>query len=182
MAGRRRAQRSVRVTVAAALLGASALVVVVALLSGTFVGAAAVLSMLAGGCAARIVYSEVVQTRLDAAHRSAEQARSFRDSTAANHREHLAFTETMLAGVEQRDARIAGLALALRLTERRADDAETRVKREAQRANDSQERLAALLDEVLGTAGYDVDQDRQGDLSELPAIVDLMRWDSRATA
>ena len=79
MAGSRRIQRSVRVTVAGAFMVSAALSVVAAVLSTTSSLQPALFSVLAGGLAVRIVSSEVVQTRRDAAGQRAELARAFRE-------------------------------------------------------------------------------------------------------
>ncbi len=178
----RRVQRSVRVTVAAALLGLAAVIVAVSVATSVLVGAAAVASLVAGAVASRIVYSELVQTRGDAARQRSEQARSFQSSIATSHAEHLAFTETMAARLDERDRLVAGLGDRVRRTERRAVEAEARVKREARRANEAQERLAAVLDEVLGTDGFAVDRERGGPDEVLPTVVDLRTWDARSKA
>ena len=182
MAGSRRTQRSVRVTVAASLVGAAAVVVLVSVVSALLVSVAAVLAVVAGAAAARIVYAEVLQTRRDAARHRAEQALSFRDVLAERHAERMAFATAMTGRLQERDATIGALGEALRIAERRGVEAEARVLREAQRANEAQERLGGLLDEVFGTAAYDVDADRQGDLVELPAIIDRLGWHSQTKA
>lgn len=155
MAGRRKIQRSVRVTVAVTLMGVTVLAVGWAVLLSVVVGPAAVLGLLAGATAVRIMYGEVVQTRREAARRRATQARSFRAALATNHAEHQAYSAMMADRLTDRDRTIAELSDTVRGAGRRADEAEMRVRRESRRANEAQERLAALLDEVFGTADAD---------------------------
>lgn len=196
MSGSRRVQRSVRVTIAAGLLGAAAVFVAVTVVTSTLVRVAAVGSVLLGVVAARIIFSEVVQTRREASRDRAKQARDFRETITRSHADHLAYSATMTGRLSQRDQRIGELDATVRLAELRADDAEGRVRREARRANEAQERLAAVLDEVLGTTEYDVDADRAAaarpatspgpaavaEVADLPTIVDLLGWDEKAKA
>jgi protein phosphatase 1 regulatory subunit 37 len=176
MAVSHRTRRSVRVTVAGALVGLAALTVVAAVVSSTLVDAAALISVLAGGLAVRIVSSEVVQTRRKAAVERADLARAFQDVATQSHREHLELTAVMADRLSDKDAVVEDLAEMLRVAERRAGDAEIRLRREAQ------DRLAALLDEVLGTAGSYVDTDREGALVDPPNVVNLFRRDDRLHA
>src|SRR6478672_8641505 len=74
----RRRQRSVRLTLAVALL-------VLAALLGVVLGAAAT----------RITHSELMETRREAARDRAEQAQAYRDLTVARTAEHAAYAETM---------------------------------------------------------------------------------------
>jgi protein phosphatase 1 regulatory subunit 37 len=182
MAVSHRTRRSVRVTVAGALVGLAALTVVAAVVSSTLVDAAALISVLAGGLAVRIVSSEVVQTRRKAAVERADLARAFQDVATQSHREHLELTAVMVDRLSDKDAVVEDLAEMLRVAERRAGDAEIRLRREARRAEEAQDRLAALLDEVLGTAGSYVDTDREGALVDPPNVVNLFRRDDRLHA
>jgi len=165
----------VRVSVAVALLAVVAVGVAVAVVTATLVAAAAVLSVAAGAVAARIVYSEVLQTRRDSARACAEQARSFAEAMAASHDERMAFTDLMSARVLERDLTVSRLSSALRIAERRADDAEShteeasgRARQEARRAEQTRQQLGSLLDEVFGTAIVDEDFD-SGLATELSA-------------
>jgi len=186
MAGSRRIQRSVRVTVAGALMGGTAVAVGAAVVSSVMVGLAAVLAVVAGTAASRILYGEVVQTRWEAARQRAGEARSFQAAMDKNHTDHRAYSAMMAGRLSDRDRTIGELGGTLRLLERRADDAEARVRREARRADEAQDRLAAVLDEVLGTADADIEAanagaDPEDERTDLPTIVDLLGWDAKAT-
>jgi hypothetical protein len=176
MAGKRKMQRSVRVSVAAALMVAAAAGVIVALVTGTGVAAAAVGSVVCGLAAVRIVCTEVTQTRRDAARAAAVQSRDFAKTAAASNEEHREYTELMAERLSERDQAIVELNGALRLSEIRVERAVQRVKHEARRANEAQERLASLLDDLLVVNRADDDRV----LAELPAIADLLAWEDRA--
>ena len=74
----RRRQRSVRVTVATLLIGIAAVAVGLALptQSPTWLSASSVIALVFGALAARIVYSELAQSRRDAAADRAAQAQA----------------------------------------------------------------------------------------------------------
>jgi hypothetical protein len=144
----RRVQRSVRFAVASCLLAGAALVVVPTVITGSGTSAAAVAALLAGVAACRIVYTEVVQTRAQAAQDRARQARAFAATVTRNLSEHAEFTRAIADRLQERDRTIRELHGTLRLSERRAVDAESRVRRESRRANEAQQRLSVLLDEV----------------------------------
>jgi hypothetical protein len=182
MAGSRRIQRSVRVTVSAALMTGAFVVVGVAVVMSALLGPAALLGVALGAAATRIMYAEVVQTRWDCARQRAEHARSFQAAMDRNHADHQAYTATVARRIGERDRAIGELSGTVRRLERRVDEAESRVRREARRANDAQERLAAVLDEVLGTADADADADADALAkvlavrSDPPTVDDLVAW------
>lgn len=186
MTGSRRIQRSVRVTVATTLMVVAVVLVGAAVVTSVLVAPAALLGMVAGVGATRIMYSEVTQTRWLASCQRAEHARSFQAVMDRSHADHLTYTTMMARRLGDRDRTIGELGGTLRLLERRVDEAEARVRREARRANEAQERLAAVLDEVLGTGEVDSDVEAEADVlaerGELPTIVDLLGWDAKATA
>lgn len=190
MSGSRRLQRSVRLTVASSLLLLSAVIVAVAVAASSWGGAAAVLSVIAGVVAVRMVYAEVVSTRRHAAIDRAAQARAFGADLARKRREHTAFTQAMTAKVEGQQRTIASLEGTIRLADKRADEAETRVRREARRANEAQARLSSLLDEVLMHRTLPVadanvtsaEEDELFDQTDLPTIINLLAWEDHANA
>jgi hypothetical protein len=181
MSGSRKVQRSVRVTLATGMVAFAALAVVVAVATATWVEGAAVLAVLLGAVAVRVVYSEVTQTRRETARERAAQARSFTDHMSTTLADHAVFTSRMSARLAERDTTITELRGTVRLAEARADEAEQRVRREARRANDAQERLASLLVEVMTQRGAASDDDLDAELAELPTVVDLLSWDDAAT-
>lgn len=177
MSGNRRVQRSVRAIVATILLAACGLMVTVAVVTGVWVSAAAVGAVLVGAAALRIGHSEVVHIRRGAASARAAQARAFGADLTRSHREQLAFTAAMTARLAQRDRTVVDLTRTVRLAERRADDAEARVEREARRAKEMQERLSALLDEVLTQRAVVTADAEVSDIS----TVDLLAWEGRVS-
>jgi hypothetical protein len=188
MARSRRIQRSVRVTVASILLLVATLVVLAAVIAGALVSEAAIAGVALGVLAGRILYVEITHSRRVYAAERAELARSFRDSLAGAHERHQQHAATLTRGITERDTTIRQLEGTLVLADRRADEAATSVLRESKRANEAQERLAAVLDEVLGTSGpEDVDAARASEgvfsdeLVDLPTVVDLLGWEQRVT-
>jgi hypothetical protein len=154
--GRRR-QRSVRVTVAVTLLVLATAFVLVALptQSPVWLSTAAVVALLCGWAAARIVYSELVQSRREAAADRAAQARAYQVMFAGRAAEHAALTAAMTDRLVTRDGEVArlraGLADAERRTtvaERRAAEAEERVQRGARRLVDAQMAVQQLTERV----------------------------------
>jgi hypothetical protein len=143
--GRRR-QRSVRVTVAVALLGLATVLVLLSLptQSPVWLSVSAVSSLACGWAAARIVYTELVQSRREAAADRAEQARAYRSMFAERATEHAAFTTSMTDRLARRDREVAELESTLVSAETRAMQAEARVQREARRANDATARAEEL--------------------------------------
>lgn len=95
----RRRQRSTRLTTAAGLVGVSALLVVGAALTGAWVAVllAAVLSVVLGAAAVRIMQTEVGDARRDAARERAQLARDYR-GLAADRAEATAATLQVLTG------------------------------------------------------------------------------------
>ena len=100
--------------------------------------------------------------------------------------EHAEFTTAMTDRLVRRDRDVAALEDDVVAAEKRAIEAEARVQREARRANDAQERLAALTERVqeleirkaeqadeLATWHAEVDVD---------AVADLIAWEERVAA
>jgi hypothetical protein len=188
--GSRRRQRSVRVGVAVALLALSTATVVAAvLLAGrTALALAAGLSVALGWAAARIVHTELVQSRREHARERAAQAAAFKALFSERSAEHTAFAAAMGERLVSRDREVRELQGTLRLSECRADAAEDRVRREAQRATRAQQRVAEL-ETVLALRA----QEQQGEAAvaspvpgpagaELDTVVDLLAWEDRTSA
>ncbi len=181
MTASRRVQRSVRVSLAVGLLVIAAAVVAAAVITTTWLGAAAIFAVLSGAVSSRVVYTEVTQTRTEAAVERARLAREFGAAMTLSHHEHAAFTTMMTARVAARDQTIVELNGTIRLAEKRADEAEVRVKREAKRANDAQEHLATLLDEVLTAQAEALAGVGIPEAADLPTVVDLLAWEDRTS-
>ena len=147
--GRRR-QRSVRVTVAVFVLGVATAAVLLALptQSPVWLSVAAVLAVACGWTAARIVYSELLQSRREAAADRAAQAQAYRRMFTERASEHAEFTTAMTDRLVRRDRENGELASALVAAKVRAAAAEARVQREARRANDALDRVQELTGRV----------------------------------
>jgi hypothetical protein len=189
MAGRRRVQRSVRVTVSALLVAGAVVVVAVAVAFSTAVAVSAVFAAAAGAAAARILYSEVLQTRRNASRSRADQALAFSTVLARLRAEHSREVAGWHLSVQERDRSISGLVTRLRAAHERAGTASSRAEREMRRADDAQRRLSEVLDAVLarpdGSSGPAGDEDERDSLlaetRELPTVVDMLAWEERAS-
>jgi hypothetical protein len=167
---------------AVGLIVISAVVVVAALASSTAVGLASLVSLAAGAVSSRMVYTELTQTRRDAALDRAALSRDFGTAMTRTHAEHAQFTAVMTSRIAGRDTAIVELHRTVHLAELRAVEAEARVTREAKRANDAQERLSTLLDEVLTQQAEVLAGVGIPEAAELPAIADLLAWEDHAGA
>jgi hypothetical protein len=189
--GRRR-QRSVRVTVAVALLGVATALVLLALptQSPLWLSVACVVALASGWAAARIVYTELAQSRREAAADRAAQAQAYRSMFSERASEHAEFTTAMTDRIVRRDAEIAELETTVVAAEKRAIEAEARVQREARRANDAQEKVVELTERVQELEIRKAEEDDElatwhSDLDvPLPvvdSVVDLMAWEERVS-
>lgn len=184
----RRRQRSVRVTVAVALLGLATLVVLVALptQSPLLLSFSSVFALLCGATSARIVYSELLQSRREAAADRAGQAQAYRLMFHERAAEHAEFTSAMTDRLAARDRSIAELESTIVLAEARAMEAEARVKREARRANEAQDLVVELQEQLEVRKAEQADElatweGWEGAL-EAETVVDLLAWEERVQA
>ncbi|QNN51211.1 hypothetical protein [Nocardioides mesophilus] len=188
----RRRQRSVRVTVAVALLSLATAVVVVAVptQSVLWLTVASVLALACGWAAARIVYTELVQSRRDAATDRAAQAQAYRSMFAERATEHAEFTTGMTDRLSLREREIAELTSTVVAAEMRAVEAESRVQREARRANEASERASEAQSRVheLEKLVEELEVHRAEQFDQLASwegfetVVDLMAWEQKVTA
>ena len=185
----RRRQRSVRVTVAAALLGVATLVVVLALptQSPAWLSVSSVFALLCGATASRIVYSELLQSRREAAADRAAQAQAYRSMFHERAEEHAEFTTAMTDRLARRDQEILQLESTIVLAEKRAMEAETRVLRESRRANEAQDKVAELQEALEIRKAEEADElaSWDGQLhfdSEMDTVVDLLAWEDKVNA
>ena len=144
----RRRQRSTRLTVAVVLIVFSALVVIGAVLSGSWllVTLAAVLSVILGAAATRITHSELMATRREAARDRTQQAQAYRDLTVARTAEHAEFTATMQSRIESHEHAISELEVALTSAQKRAAEATRKMNAEARRADVAENEGRELLE------------------------------------
>ena len=133
----RRRQRSTRLTVAVVLIVISALVVIGAVISGSWllVTLAAGLSVVLGAAATRITHSELMATRREAARDRTQQAQAYRDLTVARTAEHAEFTAAMQSRIESHEQSISELEEALTSAQKRAAEATRKMNAEARRAD-----------------------------------------------
>jgi hypothetical protein len=179
----RRRQRSVRVTVAVALLTVASLAVLLALptQSPGWLSAASVLALACGWAAARIVYTELVQSRREAAADRAAQAKAYRTLFATRAEEHAEFSTAMTDRLARRDRDVTELEATVVLAEKRAIEAEARVQREARRANEAQRLVEDLREQLEIRKAEEADELASWD-PELDTVVDLMAWEERVSA
>jgi methyl-accepting chemotaxis protein len=142
----RRRQRSVRVTVAVALLAAATVAVLVAFVAGgaVWLGGAAALAWAAGVAASRIISNELAASRRDHARDRAEQAQAYNDLAEQRAQEQARFTATMKQKVEDHTATITRLKANLRVAEKRAEFAEQTAERNRVAVGKAQKEIAAL--------------------------------------
>jgi Skp family chaperone for outer membrane proteins len=188
----RRRQRSVRVTVAVALLSVATLVVILALptQSAGWLSASSVIALVCGFASARIIYNELVQSRREAATDRAAQAQAYRSMFSERAEEHAEFTTAMTERLATRERDIRELESTIVIAEKRAIEAETRVQREARRANEAQERVVELqqaleirkAEEADELASWDGWEGAQLFDREAETVVDLVAWDEKVSA
>lgn len=181
----RRRQRSVRVTVAVALLTLATLVVVAALptQSAGWLSASSVFALLCGSLASRIVYSELLQSRRDAAEDRAAQAQAYRVMFSERAVEHAEFTTAMTDRLANRDRSIRELESTIVLAEKRAMEAETRVKRESRRANEAMQLVSELQQALEIRKAEEADELASWEgAMEAETVVDLLAWDDKVKA
>ncbi len=187
MSPSRRRQRSVRVTVAVALLSLGTVAVAVALSLATVpaLSAASVFALLCGWAAGRMMWTELVQSRIAHARDRAAQAQSFTTLFTERSVEHAAFASAMGDKLVASERKVRELEGTLRLSEARAGAAEDRVRRESRRANQAQERVAELEEALAIRTAEEADELASwvpGGYDDLDTVVDLLRWEDRATA
>lgn len=186
----RRRQRSVRVTVAVALLSLATVAVVAALptQSPLLLSLSSVLALGCGWAAARIVYTELAQSRREAATDRAAQAQAYKSMFSLRAEEHAEFTTSMTDRLASRDKDVEDLEATIVLAEQRAIEAESRVKREARRANEAQEKISELQErfsELEARAAEENDELASwgADLgAELDTVVDLLAWEEKVVS
>jgi hypothetical protein len=184
----RRRQRSVRVTVAVGLLvvATAGVVLALSLASVPALSVASVFSLVCGWAAARIVYTELVQSRRAHARDRATQAKSFRDLFAERSTEHASFAAAMSDRLKARDREVRELESTLRLSEHRATAAEDRVRRESRRANEAQHRVSELEVALAIRTAEEADELASWEASahdgyaDMDTVVDLLSWEDRS--
>jgi hypothetical protein len=179
MSGRRRIPRSIRLLVALALVLSGASLAIAASVTDHGAVLAAIAAAVCALGAVRVMYLEVAETRLAHARERARQSRDFQRTLASSQAEQAIFVASMERRMGFKDRAIGELSGTLRLAEARADEAETRARRETRRANEVQVRLADLLDEVLTQQTNELSAIDDAHDPDLPTIVDLLAWEER---
>jgi len=178
----RRRQRSVRVTVAVALLSVASAAVVLALptQSALWLSIASVLALACGWAAARIIYTELLQSRRDNATDRAAQAQAYKSLFSVRATEHAEFTTAMTDRIAAREKELAQLQEDLVATQRRAGEAEARVQREARRANDAASEVASLKERIEELEIRKAEEaDELATWEGFETAVDLMAWEAK---
>ncbi len=181
----RRRQRSVRVTVAVALLSVATIAVVLALptQSPAWLSASSVLALVCGSLASRIIYTELLQSRREAAEDRAAQAQAYRTMFSERAEEHAEFTTAMTDRLASRDKSIRELESTILLAEKRAIEAETRVKRESRRANEAMQLVSELQQALEIRKAEEADELASwGESMEADTVVDLLAWEDKVNA
>ena len=165
----RRRQRSTRVTVAAALLLLSAALVLGAVATGqpTLVLLSALAAVALGAASMRIPYSDLLQTRRDAAADRAHQAQAFRDITARRTAENVAFASDMRGRINEREETIGHLEVELGKALERAATSTLKMNTEARRADHATVTVSNL------TASLAESEERAGEAIVLAAELEV---------
>ena len=133
----RRRQRSTRLSVAVGLLGLSALLVLGAVVSGSFVvtALAGVVAVALGCAATKITHAELADARVEAARDRANQARDYAALNERRTAENLSFALDMRRKIGAREEVIAGLESALVTAQRQVVEQTRKLGTEARRAD-----------------------------------------------
>jgi hypothetical protein len=188
----RRRQRSVRVTVAIVLLTLATVVVLGAVLAqaSPWSSIAAVLAVLCGWAAVRIVHVELVQSRVEAATDRAALAQAYLGVYAERVAEHADFSSAMTERLSRRDRQVSDLEASFRTAVKRAVSAEGRLGREARRVVEAQAKvlvLSARVAELEIARAEGADELATWHSEGAPAadrdtVVDLIAWEERVAA
>lgn len=178
----RRRQRSVRVTVAVGLLCVATVAVLLALptQSPVLLSVSSVLALVLGWAAARIMWTEVLQSRREQATDRAAAASAYKSLFAQRAAEHAEFTSAMterLADANLHSRELEGTLLA---TERRAMEAETRLARDSRRLVETQERVHELEQELAARRAEEADALACWEGEGGESVAGLVDWDTRA--
>lgn len=157
------------------------------MLLGRWLPAASLAALVLAAAAVRVGYADVRSVRAQWSADRAEQGRKFTRVLHQVHADHEAYHTMMTAAVSERDRAIRQLGGTIRLAERRADEAERKARRDAERAAEIQGRFVELLDGVLSTAEAkavieEPDAALAAEQDQLPTIVDLLAWEDKVTS
>lgn len=178
----RRRQRSVRVTVAVSLLGVATVAVLAALptQSPVLLSASSVLALLLGWAAARMMWTEVLQSRREQATDRAAAASAYKSLFAQRAAEHAEFTTAIterLAEARLLQRELEGVVVA---TERRAIEAETRLSRDSRRLVEVQQRVHELEQQLAVREAEEADALASWEGEGGETVAELVDWDAGA--
>lgn len=178
----RRRQRSVRVTVAVSLLGVATVAVLAALptQSPMLLSASSVLALLLGWAAARMMWTEVLQSRREQATDRAAAASAYKSLFAQRAAEHAEFTTAIterLAEARLLQRELEGVVVA---TERRAIEAETRLSRDSRRLVEVQQRVHELEQQLAVREAEESDALASWEGEGGETVAELVDWDAGA--
>ena len=183
----RRRQRSVRLVVAVSLMSLATVLVALALPTGSalWLGLAAVVSLVCGWASARIVWTEVLQSRREAARDRAVQAQAYRSMYAERAGEHAEFTTVMTDRLARREREVADLQAEVGRAVRRAAGAEARVQELEERVVELEVAAAERADELAVWDPEAATADSTADPTADPTadvVADLVAWEARASS
>jgi hypothetical protein len=180
----RRRQRSVRVTVAVALLCVATVAVLAALptQSPLLLSLAAVLTLVLGWAALRMCWTEVLQSRREHAADRAANASAYKSLFAERAAEHAEFTTAMTERLAESQMSLRETEGQLGLAEHRAQVAETQRARDSKRLVEVQERVNELQRALAIREAEEADAlaSWEGEGGEAHGVAELIAWDARA--
>ncbi|HSJ21552.1 MAG TPA: hypothetical protein VK964_13345, partial [Nocardioidaceae bacterium] len=141
-----------------------------------------VFALLCGATASRIVYTELLQSRQEAAADRAAQAQAYKTMFSERAAEHAEFTSAMTDRLAAREKSLQELESTIVLAEARAIEAETRVKRESRRANEAQELVAQLQEQLEIRKAEQADELATWEGMDVETVVDLLAWEEKVQA
>lgn len=178
----RRRQRSVRVTVAVTLLGVATVVVLAALptQSPLLLSISSVVALVLGWAAARMMWTEVLQSRREQAADRAAAASAYKSLFAERSAEHAEFTSAMTERLAEAHLQRRELEGAMLATERRAMEAETRLARDSRRLVETQERIHELEQQLAVRQAEEADALACWEGEGGETVAGLVDWDAHA--
>lgn len=176
----RHRRRSVRRSLAVGVLGAAALVIAMALAVGDprWWFAAALVGLLAGVVATRIVSNELAQARREAARDRADQAVAFQQLNASRVREHTAHSAAMSARLTDTEATVRRLRRALHDALRDGDESDRRARGERRRVTALVADVVELQARLAAASARHQEIAPVGDAAPA-AVVDMRGWTRR---
>lgn len=167
---------------AVALLGAATVVVLAALptQSALLLSISSVVALACGWAAARIMWTEVLQSRREQAADRAAAASAYKSLFSERAAEHAEFTSAMTERLADANIHRRELEGTLLATEKRAMEAETRLARDSRRLVETQERVNELEQELAVRRAEEADALACWEGEGGESVAGLVDWDARA--